>query len=91
MGETYERCRRGDFHSYDYKAIDRAVVKCLIVNSMYKKGRYFIMKCLPFKPLYAYSNPFLYTAPQSSIDLMTGRIDSPKSLRAYSTRGGTSG
>ena len=34
---------------------------------------------------------FLYSVPQVSMDLMIGRIDSPSSERAYSTRGGTSG
>ena len=34
---------------------------------------------------------FLYSAPQFSIDLMIGLMDSPSSLNAYSTRGGTSG
>ena len=34
---------------------------------------------------------FLYEISHSSIDLMIGRMDSPSSLNAYSTRGGTSG
>lgn len=33
---------------------------------------------------------FLYEIPHSSIDLIIGRIDSPSSLNAYSTLGGTS-
>lgn len=38
-----------------------------------------------------YSFDFLYAVPQISIASMMGRMDSPKSERAYSTRGGTSG
>ncbi len=38
-----------------------------------------------------YSSPCLYSSPHSSIDLMIGRMDSPSSDKAYSTRGGTSG
>ncbi len=33
---------------------------------------------------------FLYSFPQFSMDFMIGRMDSPSSLNAYSTRGGTS-
>ena len=43
-----------------------------------------------FSSLYQ-SKFFLYSVPQVSIDLMMGRMDSPSSERAYSTRGGTSG
>ena len=38
-----------------------------------------------------YSFDFLYSVPQISIASIMGRMDSPKSERAYSTRGGTSG
>ena len=38
-----------------------------------------------------YSFDFLYSVPQISIASMIGRMDSPKSDRAYSTLGGTSG
>ena len=34
---------------------------------------------------------FLYSVPQRSMATMMGRMDSPSSNRAYSTRGGTSG
>lgn len=33
----------------------------------------------------------LYAIPQLSMDLMMGRMDSPSSVKEYSTRGGTSG
>ena len=38
-----------------------------------------------------YSFDFLYSVPQISIASIMGRMDSPKSERAYSTLGGTSG
>ena len=42
--------------------------------------------------LLIYSNCiFLYSVPQRSMATMMGRMDSPSSDRAYSTRGGTSG
>ena len=41
--------------------------------------------------LFYLSTRALYFSPNSSMDLMIGRMFSPSSLRAYSTRGGTSG
>ena len=38
-----------------------------------------------------YSFDFLYSVPQISIASIMGRMDSPRSERAYSTLGGTSG